>query len=131
MGQQTTALNWVSFFDTSDPRNEFARRLKERLEDPEERVVLRAEQRVAIASQNAGFAKQVGLDLATEQKLIELLTDQQMETFEQMYRQAPREPHLQQSADETTRQMDQLRDLLGDENLERFQKFQLNQTARD
>ncbi len=67
-------------------------------------MALRAEQRAAVVSQNAGVGRLVGLDPATEQKLIELLTDQQMERLDQMHVQPrPSFSDLQKYADETTR----------------------------
>lgn len=118
-------------FVTGEQANKFAQRWKERLEDPAQRVALRAEQRAAVVAQNAGVGRLVGLDAATEQKLIELLTDQQMERLEQMHTQ-PRSnlTDLQKYADETTQRMDALHDLLGDEKLDRFQTFEMSQTGR-
>lgn len=113
---------------TGEEINEFERRLK----DPEQRVVLRAEQRAQMVSQNAGVGRVIGLDPATEQKLIELLTDQQMDRLDQMHV-GPRSgfPDLQKDADETTQRMNALRDLLGDEKLDRFLDFQMNQSGRN
>jgi HPt (histidine-containing phosphotransfer) domain-containing protein len=117
-------------FVSGDEANEMAQRTKERLADPEQRAVLRAEQRAAVVSQNVGVRRLVGLDASMEQKLIELLTDQQMERLEQMYVQPRQLPDLQKYADEATQRMNALRDLLGDEKLERFQVFEMNQSAR-
>lgn len=118
-------------FVTGDQANEFAQRWKERLTDPEQRVALRAEQRAAVVSQNTSVGRLVGLDPAMEQKLIELLTDQQMARLEQMHVQ-PRSnvPDLQKYADETTQRMNELSELLGEEKLARFQTFEMNQTGR-
>lgn len=118
-------------FVTGEQMNEIRQRLTERLTDPVQRVALRAEQRAMLESQNAGVGRLVGLDPAMEQKLIELLTDQQMEQLDKFHLQ-PRSgiPDLQQHADEITQRMDALRDLLGDEKLERFQEFQMSQSGR-
>lgn len=116
---------------TGEQANEFAQRLKERLADPEQRVALRAEQRAAVVSQSVGVGRLVGLDPDMEQKLIELLTDQQMERLDQMHAQPrPNLADLQKYADETTQRMNALHDLLGDEKLERFQTFEMNQSGR-
>ncbi|WP_129647874.1 hypothetical protein [Peristeroidobacter agariperforans] len=118
-------------FVTGEEANEYSRRLKERLTDPEQRAALRAEQRAVLMSQNAGVGRLVGLDPATEQKLIELLTDQQMERLDQVHMQPrPTVPDLQQYADQATQRMNALRDLLGDEKLERFRDFELSQSER-
>lgn len=130
-GEQGTKAQNRLMFVTGDEANEHARRLKERLTDPEQRVALRAEQRAALVSQNAGVGRLVGLDPALEQKLLDLLTDQQMERLEQVHAQPrPSIPDLQQYADETTQRMNALRDLLGDEKLERFQDFEMSQSGR-
>jgi hypothetical protein len=118
-------------FATGDQVNEYVQRLKERLTDPEQRVALRAEQRAELMSQHAGVGRLVGLDPATEQKLIELLTDQQMERLDQMHVQPrPSLLDLQKYADETTQRMNALRDLLGEEKLDRFQDFEMSQSDR-
>jgi hypothetical protein len=116
---------------TGEKANEVAQQWRERLEDPKQRVALRAEQRAAVVAQNAGVGRLVGLDPATEQKLIELLTDQQMERLTQMHAQPrPNLTDLQKYADETTQRMDALRDLLGEEKLDRFQAFEMSQSGR-
>jgi hypothetical protein len=118
-------------FVGGDQANEFAQRMKERLSDPEQRAALRAEQRAALMSQNAGVGRLVGLDPAMEQKLIELLTDQQMERLDQMHMQSTSAlPDLQKDADAATQRMNTLRDLLGEEKLDRFQDFEMNQSGR-
>lgn len=120
-------LKWV----TGEEANEFSRRFKERLTDPEQRVALRAEQRAAVVSQNVGVGRLVGLEPAMEQELIELLTDQQMERLDQMHvKDRSNIPDLHAMAEETTQRMNELRDLLGDEKLERFLDFEMSQSGR-
>lgn len=130
-GEQRATLRPRSLFVTSSGASEFAQRTKERLADPEQRVALRAEQRAAVVAQNAGVGRIVGLDSAAEQKLIELLTDQQMESLEQtLARPRTAVPDLQEPADQITQRLNALRDLLGDEKLERFQEFESGRTGR-
>ena len=118
-------------FVTGDQANERAQRMRERLGDPEQRVALRAEQRAAVAAQNTGVGRLVGLDPVMEQQLIELLTDQQMEQLQRVHLQpGPNFPDLQQAADEITQRMNALRALLGDEKLERFQDFETSRSGR-
>jgi len=117
-------------FVTGEQMNELAQRFKERLTDPAQRVALRAEQRAALVSQNTSVGRLVGLDPVMEQKLIELLTDEQMERLDQMYVQRLISTDLQKIADEMTQRMTALRDLLGDEKLERFQDFESKQSGR-
>lgn len=84
-----------------------------------------------IGAQKAYLGRVLRLDPGTQQKLIELLTDQQMERFDQMHKRTSLGgADLYKIADETTRQMNQLHDLLGDEKLERLQAFEMSQTAR-
>lgn len=118
-------------FVTGEEADAISRRMKERLTDPEQRAAFRAEQRAAQVSQNLDLGRMVGLDSATQQQLIDLLTDQQMERLDQAHSQARSSlPDLQQYAEEITRQMNALRDLLGEEKLERFQDFQMTSGER-
>lgn len=126
--QESKAQNRLRFFSV-DNANEFSRRLQERLADPEQRVALRAEQRAAVVSQNSGVGRVVVLDPTLEQQLIELLTDLQMEQLERTAAQ-PGVADLHISADQVTQRMNALHELLGDEKLERFQAFEMNQSGR-
>jgi hypothetical protein len=114
------------FFVSGDEANERMRRTKERLADPEQRAALRAEHRAAVVSQNAGVGRLVDLDPAMEHKLIELLTDMQMERLGRMHSFVD----LQEEADEATLRMNALHELLGEEKLARFQDFEMNQSGR-
>jgi len=119
------------FFALGTEANEYAQRMKERLADPEQRAALRAEQRALLVAQNAGVGRALGLDVATEQKLIELLTDQQMKQLEQTsMMSAPDAFDLHKHAEEATQRMDALSALLGDSKLERYQEFARAQPAR-
>jgi hypothetical protein len=126
--QETKAQNRLRLFSVENA-NEFSRRLQERLADPEQRVALRAEQRAALLSQNSGVGRVVGLDPTLEQELIELLTDLQMEQLERTLAR-PGMADLHRAADEVTQRMNALHELLGDEKLERFQAFEMNQSGR-
>ncbi|HEY5759757.1 MAG TPA: hypothetical protein VIU34_28240 [Steroidobacter sp.] len=130
-GEQGAKVQGRLSIVTGEQANELAQRLKERLADPEQRVALRAEQRASVSSTNIGVGRLVGLDHAMEQKLIELLTDQQLARLEQMYLEPrPTVLDLQKLADETTQRMNALAKLLGEEKLERFQAFEMSQSAR-
>lgn len=130
-GDQPPRLENRLKFVTGEEMNEFSRQMKVRLTDPEQRAALRAEQRATVVSQTVGVGRSVGLDPVMEQKLIELLTDQQMERLEQMHLQ-PRAtmPSLQKFADDTTQRMNALAELLGEEKLARFQDFEKSQSGR-
>ena len=129
VGPETNTQN-VLRFATGEEMNELAQRMKERLSDPEQRAILRIEQRDSLLSQHAAVGRVVGLDPVVEQKLIEILTDQQMERLDQMYLRRADMTDQQKMADEITQRMNALRELLGEEKLERFQLFELSQSAR-
>ena len=88
-------------------------KLGARLKDPQERAKMRAEHRESIVASHYGVAEALQLDAATMDKLIELLTDQQMKQSEDFYRnfttRAPaREPRkeLHDEAERMTQQID-------------------------
>ncbi|HEY0680742.1 MAG TPA: hypothetical protein VGD45_00280 [Steroidobacter sp.] len=113
-------------FVTGEEAEQHARSMQERLADPARRVAFRAEQRALVQQQHTDAGRVLGLDEATERALIELLTDQQMERLEQMYR-SPRAPFdTLRLAAETTRHMDALSKLLGEEGLERFLDYTMS-----
>ena len=124
------------FFVTGDKAQEFAQRMKERLADPEQRAALRAEHRASMQQQYSEAGRVLGLDPAMEHKLIELLTDEQMSQLERMYSGA--RPHFDSygqvdsygQAQAITRQQDALRELLGEEGLDRFQDYKATLSDR-
>lgn len=105
--------------------------MRARFEDPQRRAALRQEQRKGIVDSHYGVAEALQLDAATFDKLIDVLTDQQMEWSESFYRDfATRAPmgdpaqRMQAQAERTTRQIDALREVLGQEKFERYQDLQ-------
>jgi hypothetical protein len=110
-------------FVTGEQAEQHARRLQERLADPEQRSALRAEQRAWIQEYYSQAGRVLGLDAATERKLNELLTDQQMNHLEQMYQLPRTQFDSVRQAEATTRHMEALRNLLGDQGLERYQDY--------
>lgn len=111
------------FFVTGEGAEQAARRMQERLADPEQRVALRAEQRASIQQQHPEAVRVLGLDAATEHQLIERLTDRQMSQLERMF--GGSRPHGDNNleAQATTRHLDALSELLGEEGLDRFQDY--------
>lgn len=108
-------------FATGEQAEQIAQSMKERFADPEQHVALRAEQRASVQQQYSEAGRVLGLDPATEHKLIELLTDQQMSHLERMF--ARSGPDFYWEAQATTRHMDALREVLGDEGLDRFRDY--------
>lgn len=110
-------------FVTGEEAEQHLQRIKERFADPAQRPALRAEQRAFIQEQYSHAGRVLGLDETKERELIDLLTDQQLERQEQMYKR-PRVPFDSVGqAEETTRQMDALSKLLGEEGVEQFQAY--------
>jgi hypothetical protein len=104
-------------------------RMRTRLKDPEQRPALRAEQRASIQEQHPDVARVLGISPATVEKLVESLTDQQMERLDGMYSDPDRGTtrpfmdSIQAQADAETRRLDTLRELLGEAGLERYQDY--------
>jgi hypothetical protein len=117
-------------FQTLGPSSPSVIQMSERFRDPEQRAALRAEQRAQIAQSHQDVGELLQLDAATQSKLIDLLTDTQMAQQEQFFRSAaggtspvdPWEP-LYKQADRQTQQVQALRELLGQEKLERYQAY--------
>jgi hypothetical protein len=102
----------------------------ERFFDPQQRPAVRAEQRAHILETHRDIGELLQLDATTESKLIELLTDHQMNYLERFYASvAARMPQsdpwdsLYVQAENTTAKVQALRELLGQEKLERYQAF--------
>lgn len=102
----------------------------ERFRDPQQRAQVRAEQREQILISHQGIGELLQLDAATENKLVELLADLQTDDLEHFYVSAaarssqgnPWEPLMERAKRETAK-VQALRDLLGQEKLERYQTF--------
>ena len=114
--------NQLSFV-TGEKAQQLARQMKERLADPQQRAALRAEQRASIQQQHFQAGRVLGLDPATLSQLIERLTDQQMNHLDQMYEGSNPAFDSYREAQATTRRLDALRELLGDEGLDRYQDY--------
>src|SRR5687767_9847517 len=104
--------------------SERIRKMRERLQDPQQRAALREEHRGYIVDANYDVAEELDLNAATCDKLIELLTDQQMAQLEEFHLRGFSQPpspdmsnHLQSHADRQNREIDALRELLGQEKL--------------
>jgi hypothetical protein len=108
-----------------------AKQMRKRLKDPRERKRVRAEQRAQIPDQYPDLAQALLLDPQKEAALIDLLTDQQMENLDHFYEvQSAGSPasrdrgfDIQAIADDETRRLKQLSDLLGPDGFERFRQY--------
>jgi hypothetical protein len=105
-------LLFVSPGDASDSMNS----MRKRLADPAQRAQVRSEQRAAIVEQHPELEEALQIDRSTANKVLEVLTDQQMDRLADVYALAARDPFtgLQERADAENRWLDQLRALLGE-----------------
>ena len=121
--------NQVFFVSGSgDQVPESVRKMRERLRDPEQRVALRAEQRASVQEWNPELDQALGIDGATREKLLELLTEHQMRQLDRVHNPPPATPDdvrdsIQQQADFETQRLTELRELLGEDGLGRYQQY--------
>jgi hypothetical protein len=118
------------FFVTGDKAQEFAQQMKERLTNPEQRAALRAERRALVQQQYLDAGRVLGLDPAMEHKLFELLTDEQMSQLELTYSGPRRHFDSYEQAQLITGQLETLRELLGEQGLDRFQNYKATLSDR-
>lgn len=117
-------------FQMFGPASPTFREQSERFRDPVQRAAFRAEQRAQIMESHQTVGELLELDAATESKLFDLLADFQTNDLEQFYTTAaarasqrnPFEP-LTARAERETVKVQALRELLGQEKLERYQVF--------
>jgi hypothetical protein len=112
-----------------------AAKMKERLQDPQQRKLLWAEQRKTMQQSNPDLAEAVPLDATQESKLLDLLADRQMRHLERMYLLKPdvqNGPAFDEHvlADEHTRSVQELRELLGEETYHRYEDYRSTLPAR-
>jgi len=110
-------------FATGEEAEQTAQRMRERLNDPAQRPRLVAEQRAMIEQGHVDAARVLGLDATMEHNLIELLTEQQMEHLDRFYEHPGGWFDMQLEAERITRRTEGLRALLGEQGLQRYQRF--------
>jgi hypothetical protein len=118
-------------FQALGPASSTFREQSERFRDPQQREAIKAEQRAQILESHRDIAKLLQLDGATATKLIELLVDLKTSELEQFYASAAAKPSpgamsdtLLPRAQRETQKVQALRNLLGQEKLERYQAFE-------
>lgn len=131
-GEDKVRFSSGVIFNTFDDGSEHIRKMRERLQDPQQRAELREEHRGYIVESHYDVAEELELDAATHEKLIELLTDQQMAQLEQFHLRGFSHPsstdmesHLQPHLERQTRDIAALREVLGEEKLGRYQAYQM------
>lgn len=105
-------------------------RLRKRLRDPAERTSLRAEYRALVRSQHPDLAHELSIDAATESKVLDLLTEHQLRDLEASVDRTKARRGIQAQADEQTARMNELRALIGQRGLERYQHYTRTATER-
>lgn len=123
----STENGWVRLDGSQG--SQYIQQLRERLKDPEQRVLLRAEQRADLMQSHWGVGRALGIDAATESALIGLLADQRIEQFDWFHLRMASAPLARNSAivDEAarqTRRIEAQRALLGEQRLEQYQAFE-------
>jgi hypothetical protein len=129
-GREVEAMENQVFFisGSGDQVPESVRKMRERLRDPEQRVALRAEQRASVQEWNPELDQALGIDGPTQEKLLELLTEHQMRQLDRVHNPPPATPDdvrdsIQQQADFETQRLTELRELLGEDGLGRYQQY--------
>jgi hypothetical protein len=122
--EQAGVENRIVFvpFGESSPSME---EMRARLADPEQRKAMRAEYRTSLEQTYPDVDEVLKLDSATHGALIELLADQYLKSLDEMFSNSRREAFFsaQGMLEAENRKLDQLREILGDEGLERYQEY--------
>jgi hypothetical protein len=132
-GEESAGVeNQVIFLSEPGDASQSMQQMRARLADPEQREVVRAEHRANLQQLYSDIAEELSLDSATHEALIDLLTDQQMEMLDLIHDQRRREAWMstQAQVDDQNRKLDDLRGVLGEEGLERYQQYVGTQSER-
>jgi hypothetical protein len=107
------------------PGSQSMEEMRARLADPEQRKVMRAEHRASLEHSYADAEEELKIDAATREALIELLTDQYLKSMDAMFGDTRREafPSTRELAEAENKKLDQLREVLGEDGLERYQEY--------
>jgi len=113
------------FFVPSGERSQSMEEMRARLADPEQRKAMRAEHRSSLEQTFPDVDEALGLDSATHEALMELLTDQHLESLDVMFGDRRRNawPSMHDMAGVENKKLDQLREVLGEDGLERYQEY--------
>lgn len=114
-------LVFVPFGEHSQSMEE----MQARLADPEQRKAMRAEQRASLDQTYPDIDDALNLDSATHEALMDLLADQYVESLDAMFRDHRPEAVFSPNRllEGENRKLDQLRAVLGDEGLARYQEY--------
>ncbi|HEU5135181.1 MAG TPA: hypothetical protein VFU13_08570 [Steroidobacteraceae bacterium] len=106
-------------------RSKSTEEIRARLADPQQRKAMRAEHRASLEQMYPDIEDALKLDSTTQEALLELLTDQQMESLDAMFSDLRPEAFFgtQRLLEAENRKLDQLRAVLGDDGLARYQDY--------
>lgn len=93
--------------------------LQQQLQDPAQRKRMWNERRARIAQSHPELGESLGIDAATEQKLLDLLTDHELEQLSLGFG----FDSTLERADFETRRLEALRELLGEEGQQRYRQY--------
>ena len=116
-------------FSSVDDRSPSMEEMRKRLADPEQREAMRAEQRASLDQFYSDLEAELNLGSRTREALVELLTNQYLESLDAMFgsgvelRRREAWPSIQSLAAAENRKLDQLREVLGEDGLERYQEY--------
>jgi hypothetical protein len=115
--------NRIVFVPFGDSRSMEA--MRARLADPAQREAMRTEHRASLEQLYLDIEEVLNLDSTTHEALMELLTDQYMESLGAMFGEHRPEALFatQRLLEAENRKLDQLRAVLGDDGLERYQEY--------
>lgn len=102
--------------------------MRARLADPEQRKTMRAEYRASLEQSYPDIDHALDLDSTVHEALMELLADQYLESLDAMFatfgdRRREAWPSIHDMAGAENRKLDQLREVLGADGLERYQEY--------
>lgn len=110
---------------------------RERLQDPQKRAALRTEERASLVESHYGVAEALALNEAQFEKLMDVLADQRMTQLEQfhLHMSKPAGPqerrdHQKELHARVASEIEGLREVLGEQKLERYQALQVSLSHR-
>lgn len=119
-----------NIFQVLGPGSSTFRQQSERFKDPRQRAAVKAEQRASILETHRDIGVLLQIDPAIEHELVELLAEVQTSDLERFYTSATANPtpgdqwdSLYAHAQRETEKVQALRELLGQEKLERYKTF--------
>ena len=113
------------FFVPFGERSQSMEEMRARLAVPEQRKAIRTEHRASLEQTYPDIEEVLNLDSTTHEALMELLTDQYMESLDAMFGDHRPEAFvaMHRLLEAENRKLDQLREVLGDDGLERYQEY--------